>query len=598
MVILILGFGTLFSQFLPVGSFLLPPKNFYHFFFLNLIPDKPKEVILFAGGEMVITDLSGKIIGQYLLPKRILMAYPCSTTTYLVTKEGLYRLRFLNLVPKLEILERKEILASFPISPFQFALRTRDKTIVYNLTEGMVRELFSLPLREINSGCRRKDKFYLAESTALYEFDQASGECKKILSTTEKILGIFNLGGSLYYLKKKGRDLYLVRYEPDKKTPVKSIPIIAQKGKTAIREVSPFLFLKNQDDLYLIFPSGFKKKVSQGLIDLALTDLNGDGLTDCALLRSTRVEKFLNQRRDFLTKREKAVERFSLLARREEWLGAERAFLMANIFNDQAMGEEVSLRELRRNTYTAYYIKRWTKTFSTLLLLILPIIFAIFLLRRTIHKRRSLVKREVREIVNIAYEVITLDHNFVVKGNLPSALRKLEELFARYRIPKEKFLPNTWDEKNYKEFLARFLSSPHLRSLRRFLEERILEIGQSWDCVKISPEIEDVLGYFDKTIEAVFTHIFSDNFRYAKTFAQIKVSYLVPTEWSKKVKLSFFSDGETVPSLGDGHLAEDLRSLTFRYGNYIAYGAGIEKDEKLWVTFLDIVGIIKGIMKR
>ncbi len=595
---MILGFGTLFSQFLPVGSFLLPQKNFYHFFFLNLIPDKPKEVILLAEGEMVITDLSGKIIGQYLFPKKVLIAYPCSTVAYLVTEEGLYRLSFLNLVPKLEMIEREEVFASFPISPFQFAIRTKEKTMVYNLAEGSIKELFSLPLREVNSGCRRREKFYLAESAALYEFDQVSGELKRILTSQEKIHSIFNLEGILYYLKRRGMDLYLVRYEPDKKIPVKSIPIVGQKGKTLIREIPPFCFLKNKDDLYLIFPSGFKKKISQRLVDLARADLNGDGLTDCALLLPNRVEIFLNQRRDLLTKREREVEHFSLLTQKEEWREAERAFLMANIFNDQAMGEETSLRKLRRDTYLAYYIKRWTKISSTLLLPVLLIIFAIFLLRQTIHKRRSLAKREVREIVNIAYEIITLDHNFVVKGNLPSALRKLKELFSRYRIPKERFLPDIWDEKNYKEFLAHFLSSPHLHSLRRFLEERVLEIGQSWDCVKISPEAEDVLCYFDKTMEAVFTHIFYDNFRYARTFAQIKVSYLVPTEWSKKVKISFFSDGEAIPNLREGHLAEDLRSLTFHYGNYIAYGEGIERDEKLWVTFLDIVGIIKGIMKR
>ncbi|MEO0098306.1 MAG: hypothetical protein ABIK94_01790 [candidate division WOR-3 bacterium] len=590
----------IFSQFFSAYFLPLPRKDFYHCQFLNIRGDKEKEIVLFTkNGEMIITDLSGKILSTHHFPKRVINSYVYSNSCYLVSEDGIYHLSFDNFQPKVEKILNEKIISSFSVSPFHFAIIQPTGSSFYHLTERGMRELFSFPLSEVHSASWKGQKFYLAESSGIYEFELPSGRWEKNLTLKgEKILAVFNLNDTIYYLKRRGVDLFLVRYQRKKSSPIPGIPIIGQRGKVVIKVLSPFLLCQMEKDLYLIYPSGFKVPCCQLEIkDLSLSDINGDGLLDFALLQPEGLKIFYNERREFLLKKEKMLSLFSLLTKKRDWEEGERVFLVANLLNDQLWSEEKTIGQLRRTFVTAYYWQRVLRAFSLLLLISLPIIFALLLLKKSGQKRK-LGKRDVPEIVTLASEVVTLDHNFVVKGNFPAALRKLDEIFKRYRLPPGNSLPQIWDEKEYKSFLAKFLSSPHLHLLTKFVEGRILEIGQSWDCVAIDPLAADVLLFLDKTIEGVFSHIFSDHFRYAQSFSQIKISYLHPTDWARKVKFSFYSDAQSEPNLKEGHLAEDLQMLAFRYPNYFAYGGGKEEYEKLWVTFLDLVGIIKGIIAR
>ncbi len=597
-----------YSHFLPTSSLPLPKEEIYHFAFLNITPERPKEIIFFGKNSFFVTDINGKVITQKSFPHQIIASYACSTALYLITPKGVYRLTLSDLTPRAIAVVSETILGSFPLSSTQLAVRTKDNLILYTLSYPLLKESFRLPSPQLHSGTRVGQNLYFVDSTNIYRYSPPKGKLTKDLSLKKKkILGIFNLNEKLYLAIKKGQDLYLSPYE--RKPLRKEIPVLPLKEGGEITEADPFLFLSTPHSAYLLTASGFKEEIYQSVADaplvfqkdgflLRVLDLNDDGLNDLAILNRTGLEVYINRRRNLLIRKEQMVENFSRTLKRGKREEAELSFLLAHFFNDLANMDDSPLWQLKRRADTNYYTKRIGEISLFFLSLFIPIGLFLYLLIRQAKGKRSLAKRDVSELVKIAYEIITLDHNFLIKGNLPAGLNKLAEITRRYRIPKEEIPADIWQEKEYKRFLAKFLSSPYLVSLSEFLTERLKEVEASSMELFLEEGTADVVLFIDPTIESIFTHILSDNFRHRRSKSWVKVSYRHTTDWSRKVRFSFFSDAETKPNLKEGHLAEDLALLQTAYGPYFSYGEGSEEKEKLWVTFLDIVGIIKGIMKR
>ncbi len=612
--LLLFSCGT--SYFSPFKSIPLPrAENFYHFTFFFLTPDKAKEIILFSlTGNLIVMNSEGKVLKTYPFPKEVLASYDSPTSLFIISKDGIYRLSKDVLSPPAVLLSKRDIEGSFPISPTTFAVKTSQEIIIYNLSPPGIKELFSLPLPALHTGIRQEQYLYLAESSAIYKYLPKKGEVKKVLNLVkrriigdaaeEKILGLFNLGATLGILLRVEKDLYLIHYDPAKNNFPKKIPILLLRGAsevTATAYQSPPIILRHGSSLFSLNRLGFREGITShpNLINFRVDDIDGDGLLELALLHKEGIEIFINQQKDLRKKREKAIENFLRSIKKERLKSASRYLFTAHILSHILGEDSRSLNILARRTYTNYYIKRWTETSLFFLVSLLPLFFILLLTKRIRREKRRLAKRAVREIVHLAYEVITLDHNFILKGNITAAMKKLQDLRERYHLLREEITSELWDEASYKKFLERFLHLPHLLPLKKFIDDRLKELGKSWECVVVTSEAEDVHLYIDPLIENIFTHIFSDHFRYSATFSKIIISYLHTTDWARRVKFSFLSDGATFPNLTKGHLAEDLQTLRTLYGNYISFGSEARaSNEKLWVTFLDLAGIIKDIIAR
>jgi len=580
----------------------------------NQIVLSPSYLILSRDDEITIFNLSGEMLTSSPLPseKKKVALYPCSLSFYLLTGEGIY-LCSLSRDYRLEakLLEKRKIESSFPIGFREFAINTHDSVFVYSFFERGVSLLLSQPLKGIRSGCRIGNEIFLADSERIYSFripHPSSRLLPLTFSPPALIIAIFNLGGKLYSLSQRGKELYLARLERrDKRGKWTFLPLPTEDffpGEIQVREASPFLYLRIKGDLYQVYPTGYWERLAkERIVDFAPAEITGDGFADIACLFPEKVCLFLSQGRELRLKREKAKDQFLFAIKKGDKTEAERAFLTFNLFSDLLAFDEKSLWRERKEFYITSSLLKVVSFLTLLLLLIfLPILFLSIYLKRKVPK--GIAQREPAEIINLALEIITLDHNFVIKGNLPAAQKRLSLISQEYHLPPTEAPPPLWDDLWYKNFLHLLITSLPQKPLPHFLRERLREVKREWDrgfvsaCQSMDEEVQEVLLCVDRTIEGAFTHIISDHFRHARSFAEIKVRYLTPTDWARKVRFSFLSDAESEPKLNEGHLAEDLRTLSFRYGNYITYGKGEEEGEKLWLTFLDIIRILKDIMER
>ncbi len=603
----------------------------YNFAFLDIYGDKTKEIVLFfpAGGEgqdksfsstLKVLRYDGTPIGSFSFPKEILFSFSCSTALYVATRDTIYRLTFQKeqigplSPPRVEGLVGEEIDKMIPIPPQGFALITPEGLKIYTYTAFRLSEIAHLPLAPfdgITSIIRDGNFFYIADCRSIFKYDIQKSRLKRRLNlrpvgkVQEKLVGIFTTGEKekIITLSFYGKDLYLATYSPKRNSLSNRIPLfpVEDKNKLKVLELPPYLIIICPPFLFSCNIFGVTEQIGRfdDLLKGCIIDLDGDNFLDLACLQKKWVQIFINQRKKLLTQQKSAIEDFLSSLKRGERTDAERYLFLAYLFNDILGADESKITILRRKADIAYFIQKSARFARASLFFILPLVLFTLLLKREKKRKRRIALRSVPEIVNLAYEVITIDHNFLIKDNIPAAKIKMENLRKRYRLLPEELSEDFWQKEEYKKFLRHFLSSPYLKTVAQFIGDRLQELRGGKEEVVIGEGVEDCLLYIDPGIEGVFAHIFSDHFRYRQAFSKIEVSYIHTTDWSRRIRFSFFSDAPTRPNLLEGHLAEDLAALSQSYGKYLSYGEGdAARDEKLWVAFLDIPRIIKGIIER
>jgi hypothetical protein len=404
------------------------------------------------------------------------------------------------------------------------------------------------------------------------------------------------------------------------------------------------------------------------LFGLSIGSLNGDTLPDILLVREQKQGKYtidcLINRADVLSRAEREIWNGyrSALAAGDRNLAVRlkrRGQILASSYGNTifaARTESSIYRELRNRLR----ITLVRTLLITALIISLIFGFSIVVVRPMMRKRTwrlaQVESKSVPTVVRIATDIITLDHNYVVKGNLGGAYNRLKEITNKYglnedqdirlvlrkgvtldslafsklhpddfKIPYHRFIKRLTKESRTTNLLAvikkicynvlgaKTQISELTLNRSEYVPDRVFEgnrLGASNLSVSFLylvnldfPEIFNTSRLFwDARLYNWFEHICTDHLRYAKNYAHFVFDYETATEWSRKFVLHLVSDSKEKINFNrkDLHLVSEFEQLKTDYQDYILMSDNESvlyyPCEKIWVKIIDLISILSSII--
>ncbi len=433
------------------------------------------------------------------------------------------------------------------------------------------------------------------------------------------------------------------------------------------------LFSTNLDAINLTHPEYFSNLPvvyadrNQELINLRIGSINGDTLPDVLITRRQNGEKYAV---DCL------VNRCELLARaeREMWNSfrnalrtfnqtdakrfARRAQILAANFGNNLNANRTYDRLLREwKTYRRIIIAR-TVSFTVGIILVF-VALGFFFIRPMIRKRiwrlAQVETKPISTVVRIATELVALNHNYIVKGNLNGAYHRLIEIIHRYGLHADRDLSHllTKTAKStissvvptkpidfliyYRRFVKRLTKESRTANLinltkkicsdalgdsleifeaslnrNEYIPEQLEKQITPSSKIKVSffylinrdfPNIyQETLLFWDTNLYNWLEHLCTDHLRYARSYAHFVFDYESPTEWNRKLVLHLISDATTQIDFSQriSHLLDEFEELKIAYQDYIQLPTDqavlYYPNEKIWIKILDLISVLNSII--
>ncbi|MEO0088341.1 MAG: VCBS repeat-containing protein [candidate division WOR-3 bacterium] len=456
---------------------------------------------------------------------------------------------------------------------------------------------------------------------------------------TKKIYPKKNEKFILLILKKDGlgilskiKNRSIIAYDKNKK-----IEIFGNFNKIEGKIFKDGVLIKADDNLFFINHSfSYWENISEyygikEIKDYKIFDLNGDGREDLIVGDGNYLFYFLNNslmleesQRSYYQKLTNRIKMGNLYDYQD---------LLITLLNISAqLG--LPFLEIEKKIEKAvkkYYVAKiqqqllLSSFLSVFFVLLFVIVVRPFFLKIRSKKWR-LENRSLSQIIKIAEDLIALNHNYLMKGNLLGGQFHIKKISEEFKLVEEEilYLKETLEPKffleNYLALLKKLLNNKNVSDLIILLKEINKSLDKKMAFQRINPfELEDYLskeGYYllqicdpfgdednykiflDKKIENFLTHLLVDHLKYAKKWATVVLEKRIITEWQKKIVVYFYSDAETEVSLEKGHLAEEVREIKENYFDYLNITKGSQPRVKLIIVLSDLIGVIEGIIKK
>jgi hypothetical protein len=367
--------------------------------------------------------------------------------------------------------------------------------------------------------------------------------------------------------------------------------------------------------------------------DYKILDLNGDGKKDLVINNGEYSYYFLNNlptleemQKDYYARLINRIKNENLYNYQDLLITLLNLSAMVNLPFDK-INEKIE-KMVKRYYVAKVQQKLLLSSFLSVFFVLLIVLIVRPFLYRLRNKKWRLENRSLPQIGKIAEDLIALNHNYLLKGNLIGAQNAVKKIIEEFKLVEEEFfylkttLEPKFFTKNYLTILKKLLNNKNIKNLREIIEEIIHNISQKIVFSKIKNfEINQFLereGYYfleiydpfsseenldyqiflDNKLINFLTHLIIDHFRYARKKAIIALEKRIITDWQRKMVLTFYSDAETTVNFENGHLAEEVREIKEDYFYYLQILLGKRTEEKLVLIFSDLIGIIEGIIKK
>ena len=486
------------------------------------------------------------------------------------------------------------------------------------------------------------------------------------------------------YLPKEGFPKLL--YSPEAKINTNSINfqdlyslgniVLAELGwrnENEVRITKLQLFSSNLDEINLASPDYFSNMNiitsdrNQKIIGLYFNSINGDTLVDLIVLREHKQKEYAI---------DCFINRMGILYRAESEMW--NSFRSALEVNNQTIATrykhraEILASNLGNLGYalrTENLIRReWSYRFKISIirtLLITIVLFSIIsglgiVVVRPIIKRRIWYKAQVEAksvptVVKIATDMIALNHNYVVKGNLVGAFNRLKEITNKYNLNADRDLglvlrkhfskdagePVHFGQDDflmpYYRFIKRLNKETRIANLATIIKKicynvlgdkkQIHELSLNRNDYKVDQFMENTRSsnsnlsvsfiylvnvdfpdiynrsklFWDSRLYNWLEHVCTDHLRYAQTYAHFVFDYETATDWNRKLVIHLVSDSKESINFDrkDSHLVSEFEELKADYQDYIVM---LDKEqvlycpgEKIWIKIFDLFSILSSI---
>ncbi|MDH5684145.1 MAG: hypothetical protein OEZ20_06760 [candidate division WOR-3 bacterium] len=440
---------------------------------------------------------------------------------------------------------------------------------------------------------------------------------------------------------------------------------------TSLRIFSPFL-----EEINLSSPEYFSNSRiitsdrNQHLLSLRIGLIDSDTLSDILLVREQKPGRY---KIDCLINRIGTLYR----AERDLWANYRTSLDIGNkVYSERLRHRAMSLAEGFGAKEVAvrterFIIGEWRH--RTGVILIRSILIAILIvamvvgfgiivirpiIKRRIWRQAQVEYKSVPTLVGVATDIIALDHNYVVKGNLGGAYNRLKEIMNKYGLNSDRDLAIfmqrkvTYDSTAITEFSKKDFLISYYRFVKRLTKEsRIVNfvelikkicynvVGENYQIQEFSmnrneyfpdrisggikpptknlsisfvylinrdfPDIYNTARlYWDSRLYNWFEHLCTDHLRYSQNCAQFVFDYESATEWNRKLVLHLISDSKESIKFNqkDSHLLSRFEELREDYQDYIMRPENENylyfPNEKIWVKIFDLVSILLSILEH
>jgi hypothetical protein len=232
--------------------------------------------------------------------------------------------------------------------------------------------------------------------------------------------------------------------------------------------------------------------------------------------------------------------------------------------------------------------------------------------------------------VALAADLISIDHNFISKGNTAAAFKRLIEVRTRHGLERDQDLERL-ERMNSSELRGAYSSAIHrlvgatptlplfdfiqttARSATRRWETEVIEMSlDGYRQMERNPGVRLVVipnhecpGYHQRfrlfvnaEVRGTLEHIVLDHIRHARTWADIVFSYTVSTQWNRRLLVTFRSDSlQEIPfTKTRAHITSRLRDLVVLLRPAVEVpgdaSALTGPREKLWLSIADYIAVL------
>lgn len=434
------------------------------------------------------------------------------------------------------------------------------------------------------------------------------------------------------------------------------------------------LFSNNLDEIKLFSPDYFSTSriitADQGekIDNITIGSINGDTLLDLLVVREKGEGNYaidcLINHTDILFRAEQELwNSYNTALENGDYILTKRlerqAKILASSFGDilAAVRTESFIRRTWRRKIEIAFVRSFL-----IAILIIAILggFGLIVIRPLIKKKlwnkTQIETKSIPSIVRIATDIIALDHNYVVKGNLSGAYNRLKDIMSKYQMNNDRDL-EVLLQKNcgmdsvlgvklqpadfqipYYRFIKRLSAESRtiniiavIKKICQNLLDPSVPIKEIWLNRKeyitdkiwreknlkdnelsvsfiylVNRDFPDIYNltriFWNSRLYNWFEHICGDHLRYAKHNAEFVFDYETATEWSRKLVIHLVSDSEKRIDYNqrDSHLQSEFEEIKIDFQDYILVPdnelALYYPNEKIWIKIVDLISILSTII--